>query len=506
MDSHKRVIVNTIAQDIRSVINICLSLFSTRIVLDALGESDFGIYSLVAGVIMMLGFLSNAMLVSTQRFLSFLHGKGDYEQLKRFFSNSLMLHLAIGLSLPLLFAIFEPLIMNRLLVIDADRQHTAEIVYFIVSCTLLITFITTPFRALFIARENIVYISIVDVLDGVLKLALAYSLFHINYDRLTVYAYIIMFIMLLNLVAFALYAKMNYKETCLIPNYKDWDKNIIKEITGFTGWTVYSMGCILGRVQGVSILLNRVYGTLINSAYGIAIQVSGSIQYIATSVQNAMRPQIIKAEGRNDRLEMLLLAERTCKYSFLLLAIIVIPLTFEMPTILKLWLKTVPNGTVDICRCMLLTSLVDQMTIGLGIANQAIGKIRDYSLCINTIKFLTLPVAWLLLYLGYGITYVLYAYIALEFICAIMRIPFLHYTAGLSYKSITQRVLQKIIFPTLALALTCLGTQHLPDMPFRFLITGCACVIVSVPAVWFSGLEKTEKVFIITTIKNRKKR
>ncbi len=505
MNSQKRVIVNTIAQNIRSVINICLSLFSTRIVLEALGQDDFGIYSLVAGVIMMLGFLSNAMLVSTQRFLSFLHGKGDYEQLKKFFSNSLMLHLAIGLSLPLLFTIFEPLIMNKLLIIEADRQQTAKIVYFIVSCTLLITFITTPFRALFIARENIVYISIVDVFDGVLKLGLAYFLFYINHDRLTAYAGIIMLIMLLNLIAFALYARLNYEETCLIPNFKNWDKNIIKEITGFTGWTVYSTGCILGRVQGVSILLNRVYGTFINTAYGIAIQVSGAIQYIATSVQNAMRPQIIKAEGRNDRQEMLLFSERTSKYSYLLLAIIVMPLTFEMPAILKLWLKTFPNETVDICRCMLLTSLVDQITIGLGIANQAIGKIRDYSLYINTIKFLTLPVAWLLLYCGYGITSVLYAYISLELVCAMMRIPFLHYTAGLSYKSITQRVLLRIICPTLILVLACTVMQYLPDMPLRFLITGCVCVLVSIPAVWAFGLERIEKDFIITTIRNIRK-
>ncbi len=154
---------------------------------------------------------------------------------------------------------------------------------------------------------------------------------------------------------------------------------------------------------------------------------------------------------------------------------------------------------------MLLTSLVDQITIGLGIANQAIGKIRDYSLYINTIKFLTLPVAWLLLYCGYGITSVLYAYISLELVCAMMRIPFLHYTAGLSYKSITQRVLLRIICPTLILVLACTVMQYLPDMPLRFLITGCVCVLVSIPAVWAFGLERIEKDFIITTIRNIRK-
>ncbi|MCI6503042.1 MAG: MATE family efflux transporter, partial [Prevotella sp.] len=488
---------------IRSIINIFLSFVSTRIVLEALGQNDFGIYSLVAGVITMLGFLSNAMLVSTQRFLSFLHGQEDYEKLRAFFANSLMLHFVMGAGLTIIFVILEPLIMDNLLVISEERLTAAKTVYYIVACTLLITFITTPFRALFIARENIVFISIVDILDGVLKLTLAYILLFITYDRLAAYAFIILLIMFLNLIAFTVYAKMNYQEACIIPNHKEWDRNIIKKITGFTGWTVYSMGCILGRVQGVAILLNRAYGTLINSAYGIAIQVSSAIQYIATSIQNAMSPQIIKAEGRNNRQEMLRLTESTCKFSFLLLAIVVIPVTFEMQEILNLWLKDIPNGSVEICRCMLLTSLVDQITIGLGIANQAIGRIRNYSLCINTIKFFTLPIVWLLLYYDYTITHVLYAYIALEFICAITRIPFLHHTAGLNYESFIRKVLLRVLFPTLILIFVCTAMMSVPHFPFRFLLTCCLCVITSVPAIWYLGLEKTEKEFIAKILKKQ---
>ena len=178
MDASKRIVVNTLAQHIRSIVNIVLSLYSTRLILQALGQSDYGIYSLVAGVVAMLGFLTNAMVVTTQRQLSFYHGSGNIDTVRRIFSNSLLLHVLLGIILVVVLLAVEPLLFNGFLRIKQERMNTATIVYGLVILSLLITFLTAPYRALFIARENIVYISVVDVLDGLFKLLAAIWLLH----------------------------------------------------------------------------------------------------------------------------------------------------------------------------------------------------------------------------------------------------------------------------------------------------------------------------------------
>lgn len=505
MTASKRIVVNTLAQNIRSILNICLSLASTRIVLEALGQSDYGIYSLVGGVIAMLGFLTNAMVISTQRYLSFLYGKGDLHDVKKVFSNSLIIHFTVGFLLVIILYAIEPLIFKTdFLNIADERLNVAIGVYCLMIVSLFLSFITAPFRALLIARENIVYISIIDVMDGVLKLSLVFTLFYVSYDRLITYAIIMMGIMFFNFLAFAIYSNMKYEESSIILNYKAFDKSIIKGMSNFTGWTLYSTGCIVGRTQGMSVVLNQFFGTVINSAYGIAMQVASSIQFVAQSILNAMSPQIIKAEGAGDRTKMLNLASKASKYTFLLLSLVVIPLVFEMPAILKIWLKDVPDHAVLFCRFILLTSLCDQLTIGLGLANQAIGKIRTYSLVVNTIKILTLPVVWCCLYFGCSLFIVMSCYIGFEIICAAVRLPFLRCTAGLSISQYAKDVFIPILLPLLTILVVCYGMVNLmDDFNLRFVVTLPVAVLCTLPTIWFCSMSQTEHVVAKELLKKR---
>ncbi len=503
MSPTKRIVINTLAQHIRSVINICLALYSTRLVLLALGKSDYGVFSLVAGVVAMLGFLTNAMVVTTQRQLSFLHGKGDLNHVRRMFSNSLLLHLLFGLIIVIILCAIEPLLFNGFLKIDAARTPTATKVYCLVILSLFITFLTAPYRALFIARENIVYISIVDVLDGIFKLVFAIWLLSYGADRLIAYAWITVGIMAFNYLAFALWARVHFEECVLLPRRADICRHDMKQLTGFAGWTIYSMGCIIGRTQGVAIILNRFFGSVINAAYGITQHVSGAVMFVSQSISNAISPQLIKAEGRGDRQHMLRLAEALSKYSFLLLSIIVIPLIFEMPAVLKLWLHDVPENTVMLCRFILVTSLCDQTTIGLGTANQAIGRIRNYSLVVNTIKVLTLPVFWFILARGHSATAAMWSYLIFECICAITRLPFLKYTAGLSILHFLKHVFLRLLMPTAALTLTCWFITTRMEMPVRFLLTGTASVCVGAVFIWLFALDTAERSKVLQYIKRK---
>ena len=391
MDNSSRVMVNTAAQYGRTVINLCLSLVSARLILGALGVSDYGIYTLIAGIISLLSFVINALVVTTQRFLSFYSGKGDQGKVREMFANSLFIHILMALLFGTVFELLGNTLFDGFFNISPDRIDAAETVYHIVTVNVMLSFVTAPFRALLIAHENIVFISAVDVLDAVMRLVIAILITHCESDRLVVYALFLCGISLMNFLVYAFYDLRKYDE-CVIPRRSMINAETIREMGGFAGWTIYSIFCITGRTQGVAVIINKFFSVAVNAAYGVGMQVNAAIAFLSQSVVNAINPQIMKAEGAGDRRRMIRLSEIESKLCFMLLSMFLIPCIFEMPALLNIWLGKVPEYSVYFCRGLLLASVVDQLTIGLGAANQAIGKIRAYSLTVNTIKFLTIPV------------------------------------------------------------------------------------------------------------------
>ena len=388
MEASKRIIVNTIVQYGKSVVNICLSLYSTRLVLDALNISDYGIYSVVGGVVSILGYLTNSLVVTTQRYLSYHQGAADNEQVRKVFANSLLIHLMFGVAICLILLPLENLLINHFLNIDPLRMQAAGAVYVTMVFMLFATVMTSPFKALLIAHENIVYISVIEVIDGVLKLVLALSLAFIGLDKLVFYAIGMTSVITFNLLAYIVYDYFKYEESHYRLGKKNYDKAIIRQLLGFAGWTTYGMVAGICQSQGLTVVFNKFFGTTINAAFGIGTQVNGAVRFVSTSILNAMNPQIMKAEGSHDREKMLSLAGKESKFSTALMMIISIPVMIELPDILAFWLKVVPPYTTTFCRALMLAFVVDQMTLGLHAANQATGKLKYYSLLTYTPKMM----------------------------------------------------------------------------------------------------------------------
>lgn len=500
MTNSQRVILNTTAQYARTLINVCLSLYSTRLILNALGQSDYGIYSVVAGVVAMLSFVTNALVTTTQRFLSVHHGKNDAQKIHQIFGNSMLLHLIIGGGLTIVLCAMGSWTIHQVLNIDAERLVAAHWVYYAAVVMLCLSFITAPIRALFIARENIVYISIVDVLDGILKLLIAIGLTYIAYDKLISYAGLMVGISLFNLLAFAVYAAYKFPEFHC-PRRKEWDKGLIKELASFAGWTTYSAGCIIARNQGIAVVLNWFYGTIINSAYGIAQQVLGAVQFVSTSIINAINPQIMKAEGGNNRERMVLLSQYTSKYSFLLLALVAIPIIAEMDTLLQWWLGEVPEHTGMFCKLMLVASLCDQLSIGLTSANQAIGNIKKYTLIFYTTKLLVIVAGWICLYKGLPIASVMWCYVVIELLTSLMRLPLMKWIADIAIIPFCKHVFSRIILPLIAMIAVCYIMTSYVEYRYRVLLTVCVSAIVGIAMIWLSALDKKEKELIKQSVK-----
>ena len=504
MTNSQRIIVNTIAQYTRTIINVCLSLYSTRLILSALGQNDFGIYSVVAGVVAMLSFVTNALVITTQRYLSFHHGKNDLNQVRKVFGNSWLLHLFIGLLITIILGTIGPWITQDFLNIEEVRRGAALVVYFAAVVMVLLTFITAPIRALFIARENIVYTSFIDVLDGVLKLLIAILLSKVTYDHLISYSVLLTCISIFNLLAFAIYAAIKFPEFHL-PKLRELDKQYIKGLSDFAGWTIYSTGCIIARNQGISVVLNLFYGTIVNSAYGIAMQVSGAVQFVSTSIVNAMNPQIMKAEGAGQRERMVRLCEFESKYAFLLLAMIVIPLIAEMEVILTFWLGDVPEHAVMFCRFILIAALCDQISIGWTSANQAIGKIRTYNIIFYTLKLLVIVIAWWSLKQGLPIVSVMWGYVSIELIGSFVRLPLMKHTANIPIIPFFKNVFLHIVGPLVTMVVICYISITYIETPYRLIITFSISLVAGALAILGLALSKEEKQYIKSIIKQLRK-
>lgn len=495
MNSSTRVIVNTTAQYAKTFVNIILTLFSARLILEALGVTDFGLYSLLAGVTSMLAFATNALASTTQRFLSYHQGKSGIEQQKDIFANSFYIQLSLGLLTLVVLLALTPFLFDGILNVPTERVEAAQWTYVIVAIILFVTFLCTPYRAILISHENIVYITIIDIIDGILKVVLAVALFHISYDRLIGYALFLLSIQVFNLMSIAIYAIKKYEE-CSIPSARRIHKKYIKDISSYAGWNIYSVGCVMGRTQGIAILINHFFGAAVNAAYGLGFQIAGYVNFMSESLMNAIRPQIVRAEGEGNRERMLWLSEIASKFSFYLLSCLAIPCIFEMETLLTLWLGKVPEYAVLFCRMVLIASIVDSLTCGLGMANQAIGNIKQYSLAVNSVKLLTLPATLICIKVGFPILGIAVCYVSFEFLCAMIRLPFVKKNGGLDVVRFVKNVFAKDVIPfSVFVIITAVLATYL-NFAFSFILTFAIAMPIYIVTIYLFGITEVEREII----------
>ena len=502
MKSSTRVFVNTIIQYVRTIISVVITLYTSRAVLENLGVNDYGIYSLVGGVVTMLSFISNSLSSTTQRYLSFNHGKGDKQLMIKVFNNSIVTQTIISISLCGLLLLFTEPIFNHFLNIEPNRLSAAKIVYFLMIATLFFNLQSTPYLATLIARENILYSTIIQIVDAILKIPIAISLYYISQDKLVWYALCCGLLIVFNYICYYVYCKKHYYE-CQHFRFSSFDSVLLKEMFSFMGWMIYSTGCVVGRTQGIAILINKFFSTAVNAAYGIGLQVSGQMSFLSNALVTAIRPQIIKAEGSGNRKKTIRLSEMACKFSFVLMGIVTIPSILHMEDLLAIWLLKVPEHAVMFCQYTLLAIWIDQLTFPMSVANAAIGNVRIYSLWVNTIKILTLPIVLILLLMGGTVKNVMEIYVLFETICMLSRLIFLRINIGLNIIKFLKHVITPLIVPTIGTIIVCQGLS-LYLQGFYVLLGFCISFIIYSTLFFFIGLMKDERSILVSFIKVKK--
>ncbi|UYQ92359.1 hypothetical protein MKQ68_19940 [Chitinophaga horti] len=479
MQAANRVVINTGTLYGKMLITIVISLYSTRLVLNALGANDFGLFNLISGVIAMLSFVNMAMTLSTQRYMSYSLGGGDTEQLKKVFNSSVLLHFVLGLILVTLFELVGIYMFDHVLNIPPDRLQAAKVIYHLMVASAFFTVISVPYDAVINARENMMLVAITGILESLLKLGIAVYLQYAASDKLVLFAGFSAGITVAMLLIKRFYCIARYEET-RIRIKKYFSKSLLKEMFGYGGWNMFGAVSVVARNQGIAMILNVFFGTVVNAAYGIANQVNAQLSFFSVTMLQSLNPQIIKSEGRGDRERMLRLAMIASKFSFSLLAFFAIPAIIEMPFILQQWLKDVPTYTVVFCRLILLATLVNQLSQGIQVGVQSVGRIGAYQVTVSILLMMNLPIAYLLLWLGLPPQSVLVAAALVEVVTCAYRMMAGRRLIGLQVEEYFQKVVVSAVVPVfLAACISALTLLLLPEGWLRLMLT-CVVSVISI--------------------------
>jgi O-antigen/teichoic acid export membrane protein len=304
MSTAKRVIKNTGYLYAKMGITMFISLYTTRLVLNSLGASDFGIFSIVGGAIAMLAFLDASMAAATQRFMSYAEGEGNKEKQKKIFNISFVLHFFLALLLGGILLVSGYFFFNGILNIKADRIYAAKVVYASLIISTVFTVMTVPYDAVLNARENMLYYAIVGIIESLLKLGVALAVVYLAGDKLVLYGVLMAIVPLVVMITMRVYCHRKYDE-CVIAPKKYWDKKLLKEMGGFAGWSLFGASSGLIGNYGSSLLLNHFFGTVVNAAQGIVVQLNGQILVLCNNLIKALNPVILKKQGEGDQSSMM---------------------------------------------------------------------------------------------------------------------------------------------------------------------------------------------------------
>lgn len=492
MDAKTKVALNTGILYVKILVTIVLSLVTVPIVLRALGENDYGIYNLVAGVISMLAFLNASMSIATQRFLSVSKGEGSVERQNIILNVSIVLHLLVGFVIVAILEICFPFLFNGSLNISPERIGAGKLVYQFLILSTLFSVISVPMEAILNAEENMLSFSVINIVSAILKFLLAFLLMKSPGDRLVVYGAGLMLITILTFLIYVTYVLIRYRATYKV-NLRLYENSVMKQMFGFMGWNALGSFAMLGRNQGVAIIFNLFFGTVANAAYGIANQVHGALQYFSSTFQKAINPQLMISEGMNSRDRVIRIAFISSRISVFVLSLFAIPLIIEMPYVLKLWLRDVPEYTIGLCQLMLVSSIIYQYSAGLMSAVQAVGKIKWYMIVMTILILVTLPISYILLKWGLPIYTVMIVWATIEGISLYVRLVQASGIVGIKKRDF----LLKVFLPTMIAILLSAGIALIVHyyMHEGFLrlvmVTGIYVIIFSL-ICWFKVFDNSE--------------
>lgn len=500
-DNNKRLVKNTVALYCRTAIVMVVSLVVTRYLLKVLGANDYGLYNVVASVVVLFSFLNASMTQAIQRFLTFEIGRDNKEAFTRVYSMSFITQLLMIVFLIILCEAIGVWYINFKLNIDPERLGAANWAFQLSILTFSINFLRVPYESSVIAYEKMSFFAYVSILDALLKLGIVFLLSITPSDKLISYAFLLAVETFFVFLAYRFYCRYKF-DTCRFKFI--WDKKLLANLLSFSGWTVCSSTTDVITQNGVVLLLNYYVSLVANAAMGVANQVSAAVKSFVAGFQTSFRPQIVKAYAQNDRSYLNSLITKTSKISFIMVFLPAIVLIVNAPLILQIWLTEVPEYTVSFCRLLLICCVIDGVTGPYNCAIMATGQIKNYQIAISLSFLLDFLLCWLALKMGFSAHYILiFRVLTRGILNMIIGLFYLKKLVGFGLRDYTIEVFR----PILIFLLLFLPIMIFIGLSFSswglFVASSSYCVIVGGSLSLFVILNKAERRYLLSLVSKK---
>ena len=492
--NNKRIAKNMVLLYLRMFFVMAIQLYTSRIVLSALGVVDYGIYNVVGGIVTLFAFMNMAMINATQRYITYELGRGDFDALRKVFTTTFQIHIIIAIILILISETIGVWFLFEKMVIPDNRIWAAFWVLQFSIVTTVIAIMSVPYNSAIIAHEKMDVFAVISIFEVVLKLIIVFSLLLYPYDRLIIYALLMTLAQFLIRTIYTIYCNHHFAETHL---QKDYDYKLIKEIGSFAGWNI--LGGVAGTLSttGLNLLLNVFFGPIVNAARAVAVQVEAAITQFSTNFQMAVDPQITKLYAQKNMAEMHLLLFRSSKFSFFLLFTASLPVLLETDIILSVWLKEVPAYTSQFIRIILCAVVIESMSRPLMTAANATGNIKLYQIVIGGLKLLILPISYFGLLLGCSPESVFWIYLIVICILFFARLKMLQNMIALSVSDYIKNVVLRCSLVTIISIVIPLymHKSYLQNVPNAIIIS-LVSIISSILVSYTLGMTANERCMI----------
>lgn len=497
MSKSNTIVKNTLFLYFRMFITMLVSLFTVRVVLKTLGVVDYGVYSVIGGVVTTLSFITDVLANASQRFFAVELGKKDNNKLRQTFGLVIVAYLFVALVVLLVGETLGVWFVNSKLDIPTDRHDAAMVVFQFSLASFIVGLIISPFNAMIIAHERMNIYAYVSILMVFLKLVIVYLLVVIPLDKLKVYALLLFLVRVAISAIYVIICRGSFPESKFV---FQWDKNIFKSIFSYSSWTLLGTLAYVFNSQGLNIVFNLFFGPVANAAYSIGNNVMTTINSFASNFFVATRPAIIKSYSEGDYIYTNKLFYFSSKIIFSLLFIIIVPLFVEVDFVLKLWLGEVELYMSNFVRLMLISAIVLSVSEPITAIVQAAGKVKAYHGLVDTFTLLTLPLAYLFFKMGMNPECGFIISITVFIIAHVMRLLVLHsfYTF-----SILEYIVRFVLPSLITLVVTVVGIYVLSMLISNSLIIIATSAIFSAVSVWLFEFNKDEKNYVLNIIKSK---
>lgn len=491
-----RIAKNTLMLYFRTFITMIVGLYTSRVILHALGESDYGVYNVVGGIVGLIGFINGALSGSSSRYLTYALGSGNREELAKIFSASLNLHILIAGIIVLFGETGGLWLLYNKLVIPPDKMQAAFWVLQFSIITSVFSVTSVPYNASLISHENMSVFAYMGLYDVFAKLAIAFSINLFGSDKLFYYALFLMLLSIISIMIYRFYAIHHYPE-CRFRLIKD--KSVYKKISGYSVWDMTGNIAVICQGQGISILLNMFFGPVANAARAIASQILSGVTVFVGSFMTASRPRVIKfcAEGNHENMYRLTFI--TGKISFFLVFFLSLPVLFELRYILRLWLgDVVPPDTYIFSIIIIITALLQTFHSAFLMSFHAIGRIKSGNLINGTLMILSLPISYLALKLhapAYSVFVIILVINAITHVISwIIVYRYVKFDVG---QLLHTTYIPCVVVSAISLIAPMLLTYYMQDNTLRFFLVCIVSELIFLPTLYVLGFSSHEKKGII---------